>query len=75
MDMTQQEIDTYRFKVGRTHFQDLATAIQYAEACLYAAHVWFKWPSGEWKVIWTDGDIVINRPGFGVLVPTKNRLQ
>ncbi len=68
MDMTQEEIDSYRFRVGRFHFQELCDAMFYAEACLDATCIEFRHSATVWKVLWTDGEVQYNRPGFGVLV-------
>lgn len=66
-EMSDDEIAGYRFRVGRTHFQDFDDAQTYAESCLYADRVDHLCADGVWREFWTDGEIEYNRAGFGVL--------
>lgn len=70
-DMTQEEQDAYRFRVGRTRFEDAADAIFYAESAYDADRVELLWPDGSWRTWWQDGDIEYTRPGFAVVNPWR----
>lgn len=66
-EMSEDEIARYRFRVGRTHFEDFVDAQSYCEACLYAESVEHLCADGVWRVLWQDGEVDASRPGFGIL--------
>jgi hypothetical protein len=67
--------DSYRFRVGRMHFESFADAQFYCESSLSQCGVDVYIGGGTWKRLMTDGEIVFNRPGFGVLVPYVPRIR
>ena len=60
--------DDYIYRVRNTHFECLGDAIQYCEACIYADCVELRTSTG-WVVLYRDGDVIRDRPGFGRLIP------
>lgn len=63
----------YRFRVhnghGHVHFDNLIDATAFCKSCAAAGTVDLRWPDGRWKALYTDGEVVYTRPGFGVLIP------
>lgn len=73
-----EEFARFKFRVrvpgrGPMHFEQYGDAHGYMKACLYAEcidlFVGDRWINGWCE----DGDIVFNRPGFGVLTKHRRR--
>jgi hypothetical protein len=66
--------EQYRFRVGRMHFELFEDAQFYCESSLAQCGVDVYIAPG-WRRLWTDGEVVFNRPGFGCHVPYVPRVR
>jgi hypothetical protein len=74
------EFRNYRFRVplpdgrGPMHFATHLDALTFADASMDAERIEFNSGTLEnpcWEILKVCGDVVYNRPGFGVLVPYR----
>jgi hypothetical protein len=69
-DMNEQDF-CYRVPSGPErplmHFEDLADAVAYAQACLDADCIEERAPDGSWRVLEREGELVSRRTGFYVM--------